>query len=78
MKTLTEKLNFSTRSEVDRSIRITKYGNNNYYDMLLGYCKDNGIDPDYFEDDEIDDAVETMIDYGISDDVVDYYYFWID
>jgi len=78
MKTLSEKLNFSSTKDNDSAIEISKWSNVNHYDTLCMYCADNNIDLDSFNDEDFEGCSDIMADYGQADKSTDSYFFWID
>ncbi len=76
MKTLAERLNFSTTSTDENAIKIDNRRYVNFHESLCNYCTDNAIDLSNISDEDFDGAVMTMECYGTADRGE--YNFWID
>lgn len=77
MRTLTGRLNFSSREQASAT-KIHKWSDVNYYDTLCLMCAEQDIDLSDVDDNDFDCSVSTMASHGQDDKTEDYYYVWID
>jgi len=78
MKTLVQRMNFSTHRNPGEAIEIKKWHDVNHYETLCLYCANNDIDLKNIEDDDFFAASEIMQEHGQDDKSTDSYFFWID
>lgn len=77
-KTLSERLNFSTREENEKCVKIRKWHSINFYETLCLYCANNNINTDPISFDEFTGCVDILKSHGQADKSCDHYYFWIE
>ncbi len=76
MKTLTDRLNFSTTETSDNAIHVRITEQLSCYDTLTLQCHNNNIDIDKISDSDFDSAVIVMENFD--DNCEEGYNFWID
>jgi len=63
MKTFSEKLNFSSKNNLENSIEIDFRKDVNVYETLCAYCANNSVDLSNVSDEEFSGAVEVIETY---------------
>jgi len=80
MKHFAANLNFSDTRKNDRSVKIDRRKDINYYETLCLYCANNDIDLTEVDDDDFHSAGIALENYGKRGRIAngDVFYFWFD
>lgn len=78
MKSLPERMNFSTTKDDYKAVKIERRRDIDYYYTLCLYCENNDIRLGAVSNHELDSAVFALETYAKESLDIDHFYFWID